>query len=602
MRKKCFPLVLALALCLGLSSPTAAFSTGTANQTTGFGVGQNQTGWVDADGSLWMWGDNSSGELGNGGTGNTQGFGGFCQTVPVKVMSDVSFVSSGDNHTAALKTDGSLWLWGANLYGQLGKDGAANFGDSNGRPCQSIPIKVLDDVASVSCGSNHTAAIKTDGSLWMWGYNVSGQLGNGFDGTFNGLSDVCQPTPIKVMDDVASVSCGRSHTAAIKTDGSLWMWGSNGNGELGNGGAGNVDQDSLGKLQTVPVKIMDGVTAVSCGDSHTAAVKTDGSLWTWGSSESNESVFAFSLSDKIFGGATPIKVMSDAAFVSCGSSHIAALKSDGSAWVWGNNEYGQLGIGTVESAVTPVRLTDGAVGVACGGSNTFLVKSDASILGCGINNSGQLGNNGAHNRVVESYNISVQTVPTQISGLTAKTQLPKQPAQSAFTDVTADAYYADAVKWAVEKEITTGTTATTFAPNTTCTTGQILTFLWRANGSPAPTPTTANPFTDVKESDYYYKAALWAAEKGMVSGTALGASTPCTRSATVTYLWKLAGEPSATKEAAFSDVPSGADYAKAVAWAVARGITSGTSATTFAPDTTCTRGQIVTFLYRDMAQ
>lgn len=155
---------------------------------------------------------------------------------------------------------------------------------------------------SVSCGSNHTAAIKTDGSLWMWGYNVSGQLGNGFDGTVNGLSDVCQPTPVKVMDDVASVSCGRGHTAAIKTDGSLWMWGNNGNGELGNGGAGNVDQGSLGKLQTVPVKIMDGVTAVSCGDSHTAAVKTDSSLWTWGSRESSESVFGNSVSAQILGG------------------------------------------------------------------------------------------------------------------------------------------------------------------------------------------------------------------------------------------------------------------------------------------------------------
>lgn len=131
IRKNLFPLALALALCLGLSSPTAAYSTGTANQTTGFGVGQNHTGWVDADGALWMWG-NESGELGNGGTGNTQGFGGFCQTVPIKVMSDVSFVSSGDNHTAALKADGSLWVWGENLYGQLGKDGAANFSGWHG--------------------------------------------------------------------------------------------------------------------------------------------------------------------------------------------------------------------------------------------------------------------------------------------------------------------------------------------------------------------------------------------------------------------------------------------------------------------------------------
>ena len=185
-----------------------------------------------------------------------------------------------------------------------------------------------------------------------------------------------------------------------------------------------------------------------------------------------------------------------------------------------------------------------------------------------------------------------------VKGVDAST-LPGQPAGS-FTDVASTAYYADAVKWAVDKGITTGTTATTFAPDTTCTTGQILTFLWRAKGSPVPT--AANPFTDVAESDYYYKAALWAAEKGLVEGATFGASTPCTRSATVTYLWKLAGEPTAAKEGGFADVPRGASYAKAVAWAVDKGITSGTSATTFAPDTTCTRGQIVTFLYRDMGK
>lgn len=164
----------------------------------------------------------------------------------------------------------------------------------------------------------------------------------------------------------------------------------------------------------------------------------------------------------------------------------------------------------------------------------------------------------------------------------------------------AGAYYYDAVQWAVEKQITAGTTATTFSPNTTCTNGQILTFLWRAKGQPEPT--ISNPFTDVAENAYYYKAALWAYQNGMVSGASLGADTPCTRSQTVTYLWKLAGQPAATRTSAFADVDGGAEYAQAVSWAVGQGITSGTSATTFAPDGTCTRGQIVTFLYRDMGK
>ncbi len=194
---------------------------------------------------------------------------------------------------------------------------------------------------------------------------------------------------------------------------------------------------------------------------------------------------------------------------------------------------------------------------------------------------------------VEGYNTPFYFMIGTGAGSTAK------PATS-FTDVASGAYYADAVKWAVDKKITSGTTATTFSPNTTCSNGQILTFMWRANGQLEST--IANPFTDVKDSNYFYQAALWASEKGLMAGTTLGADAPCTRSMVVTYLWKLAGQPSATNATSFTDVDSNADYAKAVAWAVEQGITSGTSATTFAPDTTCTRGQIVTFLFRAMSK
>lgn len=165
-----------------------------------------------------------------------------------------------------------------------------------------------------------------------------------------------------------------------------------------------------------------------------------------------------------------------------------------------------------------------------------------------------------------------------------------------FTDVATSAYYADAVTWAVEKNITSGTSGTTFSPDTTCTTAQILTFLWRANGSPEPT--LANPFQDVSDKDYFAKAALWAHETALVSGDTFDGSAPCTRSMTVTYLWKLAGSP-VSPGGGFTDVSTDAEYAQAVSWAVAQTITSGTSATTFSPDATCTRGQIVTFLYRN---
>ena len=165
-----------------------------------------------------------------------------------------------------------------------------------------------------------------------------------------------------------------------------------------------------------------------------------------------------------------------------------------------------------------------------------------------------------------------------------------------FTDVPKDAYFADAVKWAVVKNITAGTSNTTFSPAATCTRAQIITFLWRAAGSPKPT--NFNPYSDVNENDYYYNAARWASEKGMVSGNTFAAHTPCTRASTVTYLWILADEPEADTSDLFADVSENADYAEAVAWAVEEGITSGTSATQFSPDTVCNRGQIATFLYR----
>lgn len=165
-----------------------------------------------------------------------------------------------------------------------------------------------------------------------------------------------------------------------------------------------------------------------------------------------------------------------------------------------------------------------------------------------------------------------------------------------FSDVSADAYYANAVNWAVAKNITAGTSKNTFSPDDTCTRAQILTFLWRASGSPKMT--AKNNFTDVSESDYYYDAAIWASEKGMVTGTKFEADTPCTRSATVMYLWQNAGSPTVNTKQMFSDVAISKNYASAVCWAVNNNVTSGTSDTTFSPDEICSRGQIVTFLFR----
>ena len=176
-----------------------------------------------------------------------------------------------------------------------------------------------------------------------------------------------------------------------------------------------------------------------------------------------------------------------------------------------------------------------------------------------------------------------------------------------FTDVATGQYYYDPVLWAVNHspQITNGTSPTTFSPDSTCTRAQVVTFLWRAMGQPEPT-STVNPFTDVNEDLYYYKAVLWALEKGITTGTSATAFSPnagCTRGQVVTFLHRAQGTPTPGSSVnPFTDVKSGQYYYEAVLWAVNHSpqITNGTSATTFSPNATCTRGQIVTFLYRSM--
>lgn len=177
---------------------------------------------------------------------------------------------------------------------------------------------------------------------------------------------------------------------------------------------------------------------------------------------------------------------------------------------------------------------------------------------------------------------------------------PMKDPDTGFSDIAKSDYFYDAVKWAVGSKVTSGLTETTFGPRETCTRAQTVTFLWRAAGSPQ-TNSVDNPFTDVKRSDYYYQAVLWAVANNVTNGVSAPSFDPnvtVQRDQVVTFLWRASGKPAAKADLAFSDLADGAFYADAVQWAVAHGITTGTSSTTFAPADGCTRAQIVTFLYR----
>ena len=172
-----------------------------------------------------------------------------------------------------------------------------------------------------------------------------------------------------------------------------------------------------------------------------------------------------------------------------------------------------------------------------------------------------------------------------------------------FTDVPSNAYYTDAVLWALDSGVTNGTTPTTFAPNTTCTRAQVVTFLWRAKGSPEPA-TRTNPFRDVKESSPYYKAILWAYENDITTGTSATAFSPsatCTNGHVVTFLWRAEGEPAAVGDSPLASSFARKWYTDAVAWADSSGLLENTGAA-FHPGSQSPRANIVTYLYRNLAE
>lgn len=278
----------------------------------------------------------------------------------------------GDSHTALIKRDGTLWMWGDNQMGELG-DGTTTE--------RQVPQKVdgLKGVVDVSLGAQDTGAITEDGSLYMWGRNDYGQVGMGITGD----SKTPIKNPVKIMDHVEKIALGNYHCAAITKDKELYVWGSNHYGELGNGKSG-YDQK-----ETKPIKIMDHVVDVDLGDYHTAAVKEDGSLYVWGDNYYGQ------IGDGTVGSTAvtePKKVMEDVKTVRLGGYTCGAIKKNGSLYMWGNNDYGQTGIGSEEYYVTPAKIAENVAMLALGASNTALLKENGDMWIWGWNAYGQVGN------------------------------------------------------------------------------------------------------------------------------------------------------------------------------------------------------------------
>lgn len=289
---------------------------------------------VKDDGTVYAWGANAL-DQDDGAQGNS--------SFPIQVqgLSNVKAVSGG-THSVALKNDGTVWAWGNNDHGQLGDDS-----DLSSR----IPVQVsnLPDISAVSAGEFHTLALAYDGTVWSWGHNSSGQLGNG--SSYPDALDSYLPEKIEGLSDIVAVSAGLSNSTALKADGTVWAWGDNAYGQLGDGTTND---------RAIPVQVSDltNVKTISSGGRHTMALRQDGTVWVWGIDRTKPSNHT-PLGYDILLNPTQVPGLTEVQGIAAGPSNYAAITTTGTILTWGNNIQGISGNGTNSKlTITPSPVVD----------------------------------------------------------------------------------------------------------------------------------------------------------------------------------------------------------------------------------------------------
>lgn len=411
MRRWIFVLFL---LIVGLSLAQCEFDSIAA----GGGAPSGHSIGLKSDGTVWCWGNNAGGQLGDGTN--------FNRYLPSQVvgpdslgyLENIVAIAAGAHHSVALRADGTVWTWGNNRTGQLG-DGAVTPGWATPNP---IPRQVLgeggvgflNDVIAISAGGTHSAVLKSDGTVWAWGSNMFGQLGNGTSTDWSTPNptptQVIGPDSIGYLSDIVSISCGAFHTVALKSDSTVWTWGNNWAGQLGLGTTPDYTTPTTFPHQVVgPDSIgqMNNIVQIAAADTHTALLKSDGTVWTFGYNHGGQLGNGTDENSN-----TPVQVvgldgigfLTDVAKIACGGGHNLALKSDSSLWTWGLNTYGQLGDGSVDGwpvfpnptprqvlGLDGIGFLDDITIIAGGVEHSVVLQSDGTVLAFGSNYTGQLG-------------------------------------------------------------------------------------------------------------------------------------------------------------------------------------------------------------------
>lgn len=327
-------------------------------------AGNSHTLALDKDGTLWVWGSNYWGQVGNGTT---------TQRAPrvQHVLTGVSAIAAGYSHSVALKHDGTVWTWGANSQGQVGDGHTAN---------RTTPVQVLTGVSSIAARDNRTLALERDGTLWVWG-NDRSKIRAGVV--------VNQAVPERILTEVSAMAVGGYHALALKKNGTVWAWGDNRSGQLGDG------RNYLQTATPVQVQGLSRVIAIDAGDYHSVALEADGTLWAWGHNSFGE-VGDGTTTHR----STPVRVLSGVSSMAAGSMHTLARKKDGTVWAWGHNDYGQVGNDTTTDRYTPVQLAgiSDVVAITASGGNSMAIDRYGALWAWGDNSSHQVGDGGKDHR------------------------------------------------------------------------------------------------------------------------------------------------------------------------------------------------------------